>query len=127
MKTEQEKQATELRKAALVRLKELGPDAVEELGPDLADELEARVCATFNAIDVMLEMISWTPVDSTNLKAVRYHPGNEQLDVKFHNDAVYEYIGVQQGLFEALLDAESKGRYFNTSIKPFFGYVKRIK
>ena len=63
-------------------------------------------------------------VDSSNLKEVSYDGQN--LQVKFKNDTVYEYYDVGAEVFQNLLSAESKGRYFNEYVKKVFEW-KQVK
>ncbi|MGI5938045.1 KTSC domain-containing protein, partial [Methanoculleus thermophilus] len=51
-------------------------------------------------------------VESTNIKSVGYDPEDEVLEVEFHSGGVYHYVGVPAEVYEGLLNARSKGRYF---------------
>ena len=59
---------------------------------------------------------SWIPVESTNLKLVRYHPEREELDIVFHNreSSFYRYEGVGEKHFNYLVAKSGKdlGWYF---------------
>lgn len=62
------------------------------------------------------------------LGSVGYDPSAERLVVQFHNGSVYEYSGVPEGVFVAMLtDEESQGKAFNRLIKGAAFPVKQIK
>lgn len=62
----------------------------------------------------MFEMI---PVESSNLQAVGYDDNQHILQVEFKNSTVYQYFNVERYIFDGLLSAESKGKYFDQNIK----------
>jgi len=57
------------------------------------------------------------PVDSTLLLWVLYIPEQRRLRLKFRSGDVYDYSAVPQPIYQILLAAESKGRYFNHDIR----------
>ncbi len=61
-------------------------------------------------------------VESTTLSTVGYDESLNQLQLEFCSRAVYLYFGVPAAVFEALLDAPSKGRYFNEAIRGRYPY-----
>ena len=61
-------------------------------------------------------------VDSSTLATVAYDETRGLLRLGFCSGAVYEYRGVPAVLHQALLDAPSKGRYFNHAIRERFPY-----
>ena len=64
------------------------------------------------------------PVESSNIKAVGYRVETKQLLVQFKADTLYSYDGVEADTFEALLNAESVGKYFNANIKDRYTTTK---
>jgi hypothetical protein len=70
-----------------------------------------------------IEMI---PVDSTNLDEVGYDADALELHVLFvgSSDTIYVYEGVPFDTYTALLNAESKGRYFHNNIRGRFDFRK---
>jgi hypothetical protein len=56
-------------------------------------------------------------VNSTNLTSVGYNRESRVLEVEFHAGSVYRYRDVPPQVFEALIRAESKGRYFTRQIR----------
>ena len=61
-------------------------------------------------------------VESTTLATVGYDETREQLQLEFCGRAVYVYFGVPPAVHQALLDAPSKGRYFNRLIRGRYPY-----
>jgi hypothetical protein len=57
-------------------------------------------------------------VQSSNVYSVGYDAEKRRLEVEFVNGGVYEYLDVPPEKHEALLAAESKGRYLTQQIKP---------
>ena len=62
-------------------------------------------------------------VESSTLLALAYDGGRRILQLEFCTRAVYHYYGVPAGVYEALLDAASKGSYFNRVIRGRFPYA----
>lgn len=61
-------------------------------------------------------------VESTTLATVGYGENLKWLQLEFCSRAVYLYFGVPAAVFQALLDAPSKGRYFNETIRGRYPY-----
>jgi KTSC domain len=61
-------------------------------------------------------------VESTTLATVGYDETRKLLQLEFCSRAVYVYFGVPATVHQALLDAPSKGRYFNRTIRGRFLY-----
>ena len=61
-------------------------------------------------------------VESTTLVMVSYDDARELLQLEFCSRAVYPYFQVPATVHQALLDAPSKGRYFNQAIRGRFPY-----
>jgi hypothetical protein len=59
-------------------------------------------------------------VDSSVLDIVDYDDEEHVLKVRFRSGRVYHYYNVPRAHFEALLQAESKGSYFNRVIRRRF-------
>lgn len=57
------------------------------------------------------------PVSSCHLLSVGYDKQSKLLEVEFFSTSVYQYFDVPNETFEALLQADSKGRYFEANIK----------
>lgn len=63
-----------------------------------------------------------TPVTSSNIRAIGYEP--ETLEVEFNNGSVYQYLGVPVNEHESIMNADSKGKYFNANIKNSYTCTK---
>jgi len=61
---------------------------------------------------------------STSLNAAIYQDQGASLELEFRGGAIYRYIGVPARVYQELLSAESKGRYFNLHIRNRFTYEK---
>jgi hypothetical protein len=58
-----------------------------------------------------------TPVSSSNLASVGYDAENMVLEIEFHSGGIYQYFNVPESKYEALLKADSHGKYFDVHIK----------
>ena len=65
-----------------------------------------------------------TAVESTTLTALAYDDACEILQLEFRSRSVYDYFGVPRPVYEALLAAPSKGRYFNRAIRGTFPHLR---
>lgn len=68
-----------------------------------------------------MNMIS---VASTNLRAIGYDTETQDLEVHFENGLKYRYRLVPAAVFDGLLNAPSKGQYFNRTIKDRYRFIK---
>ena len=66
-------------------------------------------------------------VESTTLATVGYDEAQELLQLEFCSRAVYLYYGVPAAVYEALLGAPSKGRYFNGTIRGGYPYRQILR
>jgi hypothetical protein len=63
-------------------------------------------------------------VSSSNLASVGYDAENEILEIEFKHGGIYQYYGVPKSEHEALMNADSHGKYFAANIKNNYRYVK---
>jgi KTSC domain len=63
-------------------------------------------------------------LQSTSLNAATYQDQDGFLELEFRSGAIYRYLGVPEQVYQELLSAESKGRYFNQQIRNRFPYVE---
>jgi KTSC domain len=63
------------------------------------------------------------PVASSLLASVDYDAGAFVLQLQFRSGAFYRYFDVSQSTYQALLAADSKGSFFNSSIKGRFPFA----
>jgi hypothetical protein len=61
-----------------------------------------------------------TEVSSSSINSLGYSPEQRRLEIQFRNGRVYQFFDVPMHLCQRLADADSKGRFFNERIKPFF-------
>lgn len=64
--------------------------------------------------------IPMQPLDSSHLAAAGHDEGSATLQIAFKDQSMYHYYGVRAPVYQALLDAKSKGSYFNQNIKGKF-------
>jgi hypothetical protein len=63
-------------------------------------------------------------VESTTMRSVGYDQTEQILELQFQCDAVYLYLDVPPAIYRELLEAESKGRYFNSEIRDAYEFVR---
>lgn len=68
--------------------------------------------------------MNWIDVSSTNLSRVRYDESSLTLEIEFQGGRVYQYFDVPKQIFEELLRADSKGRFFHGQIKGQYRYAR---
>jgi hypothetical protein len=56
-------------------------------------------------------------VSSSSVSSVGYDPKTRTLELEFHSGSVYEYSEVPPEVFQGLMEAPSKGRYFANEIR----------
>lgn len=64
------------------------------------------------------------PVSSSNIASVGYDPNTQTLEVEFNSGSIYQYFDVAQTIYEALISAESVGKFLNAQIKGYYRYAK---
>lgn len=62
------------------------------------------------------------PVSSSNLASVGYDAVSKTLFVSFHKGGTYSYSNVPENVYQGLMNAPSKGRYFAANIKKSYVY-----
>ena len=65
-----------------------------------------------------------TAVQSTTLATVAYDASRQVLWLEFRSHAVYSYFGVPAAVHRALIDADSKGNYFNHHVRHRFPFQR---
>ena len=71
---------------------------------------------------LILSEVGWTPVRSSNLHRVRYHPFSGRLEIQFRSGRIYEYFDVPGRIHEGLMNAQSHGKFFHTFIRYAYGF-----
>ena len=69
----------------------------------------------------MVEMIA---VESSNIAAVGYDETTKKLTVNFKNGSSYIYADVEKEKAQAIVGADSVGKYLNAHIKPHHPFEK---
>jgi len=65
----------------------------------------------------IVSRIKRTPVESTALASVGYSKKLRALEIEFRNGAIYRYLEVEPAVYEALLQASSKARFYDQNIR----------
>jgi lysyl-tRNA synthetase class 2 len=63
-------------------------------------------------------------VTSSSIASLGYAAVQRVLDIEFRRGAVYRFFDVPEKVFSELLDAQSKGLFFNARIKDHFPYER---
>ena len=58
-------------------------------------------------------------VESSVIGAVGH---SRVLEIQFESGRIYQYLDVPEAIYDAMLSAESKGKYFNANIRGKFAY-----
>ena len=72
-------------------------------------------------------MPKWERIDSSCVDSVAYESKTRELKVKFPSGVVYLYEGVEPKTYQNFIDSPSKGRFFNSVIKPKYNASKLEK
>lgn len=68
-----------------------------------------------------------TSISSSNLASVGYDADLNTLEIEFHNGGVYQYYNVPQSVYDGLMNASSKGQYFDQNIKKANFRYRKVK
>ncbi len=82
----------------------------------------SRVLAAVGEEDWLSVSIERKTVHSTNLISFGYNRILRVLEIEFRSGGIYRYRDVTNEVFEALVNAESKGRYFSQHIRGRYEY-----
>jgi lysyl-tRNA synthetase class 2 len=63
-------------------------------------------------------------VESAAIRAIDYDPPQRRLLVTFASGELYEYDDVPRRVHRAFVEAESKGRFFQSEIRGRYDYRK---
>ena len=70
-----------------------------------------------------LPTMNLTAMQSSSLAQVAYDPRRSILQVEFRDGATYEYADVPVETYHDLLQADSKGAYFNRNVRNIFRHA----
>lgn len=62
------------------------------------------------------------PVSSSLIRSVGYDLASSILEVELNGGSVYEYFDVPYSVFLELLEADSKGSFFNEWVRDLYAY-----
>lgn len=65
-----------------------------------------------------------TTVSSSNINSIGYEAETQTLEIEFMRGSVYQYSDVPVEEYEAIMNADSKGKYFNANIKNHYHFNK---
>lgn len=55
--------------------------------------------------------------DSSNIEKLDYFPKSKHLYIAFRGGKRYRYTGIPRAVWNALVDAESRGKFFSSRIR----------
>jgi hypothetical protein len=86
--------------------------------PPIAVAAALFVAANLQAEPVaIVSHVKRVPVESTAVATVGYSKKLHALEIEFRNGAIYRYLDVEPEIYEALLKAESKARFYDDNIR----------
>jgi len=65
-------------------------------------------------------------VDSSSIRSIGYSATEAVLQIEFTKSGTYDYLGVPQQAYDALMASASKGQHFNQAIRTRFPYRKVV-
>lgn len=66
-------------------------------------------------------------VESSTMRSVGYEADIKVLEIEFESGAVYRFKEVPAKIYEGLMGAESKGKYFNREIRNCYEYEQVLR
>lgn len=70
----------------------------------------------------MANRIAMHPVDSSSIAGAGYDCGEQILRLRYSSSRTYDYLDVPEEVYEAFLEAPSKGQFVNWHIKPVYRF-----
>ena len=64
---------------------------------------------------------------SSTIKSVEYDEDTRELDITFTSGKTYRYYNVPLEIYAVLLDAGSKGKFFNDNTKGAFAFTEVVR
>jgi hypothetical protein len=77
----------------------------------------ASLCANPSERAGIVSHIKRVPVESTALAAVGYSKKLRALEIEFRNGAIYRYLDVAPDVYEEMINARSKARFYDANIR----------
>lgn len=94
------------------------------LSPQVSRTAEA--CASEPDDTWLKTAIERQMVQSSNLASIGYNRQVRALEIEFHSGAIYRYRDVPHDVFDGLMKAESKGRFFVQKIRGRYSFRRMI-
>ena len=69
-------------------------------------------------------MITMQAVKSSTIRAIGYDGADRTLRVEFNSGGLYNYKDVPRASYDAMMAAESVGKFFAANIKPHFKFER---
>lgn len=63
-------------------------------------------------------------VFSSNIRSIGFDRGEQLLEIEFFTGGVYQYRDVPESVYDELINAPSKGKYYQHRIKECFPYLR---
>ena len=63
-------------------------------------------------------------VISSSIRSVGYDSANQIMEIEFQSGGIYCYYGVPREVYQELLNAPSKGRYFEANVRGTYRYAR---
>ena len=63
-------------------------------------------------------------VESSNVQAIGYDADTKRLFVQFWKSGLYQYENVPEAVYNAFLQASSKGKFVWQQIRDHYGFIK---
>lgn len=63
-------------------------------------------------------------VSSSNIASVGYDEETKVLEVEFHSGAVYQYLNVEQIIYNDMIGSSSVGKYFIANVKDSYSFIR---
>lgn len=63
-------------------------------------------------------------VDSSSVRSVGYDAETMILEIEFSTGSVYQFFDVPETVHTALMNSDSKGKFFNARIKDIYRYSR---
>lgn len=65
-------------------------------------------------------MCNMIKLNSSNIDSVEYNKENSVLSILFVGGGLYNYSGIPASVFQSLINAPSKGKFFHQHIKDIY-------
>jgi hypothetical protein len=66
----------------------------------------------------------WTSLDSSFITDVAYNENLEMFELKMKSGHEYSYSGIPKGVYDDFMASDSKGKFFNSVIKPVYRLIR---